>query len=242
MKRVAIIITGIASLCLVNVAAQPAWAEPTAANRLFAPPADEMVLTRTVWRYLADGQQIKVTRSYAVRFLRVSDGFRLEGKLIGATVDAPADLAPFAELERNRPDTGLFPILLDANGRILADGVAPPPAARVKAADLARAALERAPLTSADRQVANQQVAAMGAEPGVYGHVPADLFQPQAGERREHRHIALPGGIAGEVDVAIHVDDIQPSGLPDRVERVMTTELAGTTRVSREVWTFASRL
>lgn len=240
MKRGALLLAGIAGLATGSLTTPLARATP--ADRLsFEPPAGDLVLTRTVWRYLPDGQQIRVERSYAVRFLAEVGGFRLEGRLIDAVVDAPADLAPFAELERTRPDPTLFPVRLDAEGRVRADGTAPQAETRLKAAALARATLARAALTGADRQAADQQVATLSAGPGVYGAIPADLFRPRPGERRERRRIPLPGGMEGEVEVAIRVEGIQQSGLPSRVERTVTTELAGTARVSREVWTLAPK-
>ena len=66
---------------------------------------------------------------------------------------------------------------------------------------------------------------------------PADLFAAKIGERRLHRTVALSDGSQGEVDVLLKVAALLPCGIPASFERVITTQLAGTRRVSHELWT-----
>ena len=66
---------------------------------------------------------------------------------------------------------------------------------------------------------------------------PTDLFTASNGERHQHRTVALPDGSQGEVDVLLKVAVMLPCGMPASFERVVTTQLAGTRRVSRELWT-----
>ncbi|MBS0482687.1 MAG: hypothetical protein JSR96_11160 [Proteobacteria bacterium] len=237
----AVLLAGIAALIPVSAAGVPAEAVQNIPDAAFNPPANDLVLTRTVYRDLGDGEQIRVERSYAVRFLPDAGGYRLDGRLIDVAVDAPADLAPFAQLERTRPDTTLLPIRLDASGAILDNGVAAPSAAPGQAAALARSAIAGAQLSPEARQAAIQQIARITTDPSVYGRVPADLFRPSPGERHERRVIALPGGMQGTVEMRTVVEGVGPDGLPGRVEQVITTELDGTKRVSKEVWSLIAK-
>lgn len=239
MNRQTMLVAGLTALIPVTAANLPAAAIAEPGGARFNPP-ERAELTRTVWRYLSDGQQIVVTRRYAVEFAPSAEGYRLTGSLIEALVDAPSDLAAFAELERRRPDTTSFPIVLDKAGRILSDGRMPDPAARVQAAALARKTIAAAALAPATKTQALSQVAGLSAMNAI-APVPGDLFQPQPGERRETRKLTLPGGAEGEVEVALKVDVAAPGSLPQQVERVVTTRLAGTTKVSREVWTITSK-
>ncbi|MBS0475806.1 MAG: hypothetical protein JSR28_11795 [Proteobacteria bacterium] len=236
MRRETLLLAGLAALIPAAVQSAPAGAAPGTAQPRFTPPR-EVVLTRTVWRPLSDGEQILVTRRYAVNFAPEGDGFRLDGMLIDVAVDAPAELAPFAELERSRPDT-MFPIVLDRTGRILSDGTPPTADTTLRAAALARATLSKAALSAPARAEALAQIPALSAAGGT-SPVPADLFQPHPGERRETRKLALPGGMEGEVEVAIRVDGAGDGNLPQQVERVVTTRLAGSTKIARETWSFA---
>ena len=229
-----VLLAGAAAL-LPSVAVPVAAQSPAAPSQPFAPPESPQVLTRTVWRTLADGKQIMIRRRYAVQFSRQGEGFLLEGKLLDAAVEAPPLLAGLAELERNRGDEGLFPLQLDAEGRIR--GGAPPlkvaSGLRDNARERAQGMLATTPLASQQQLEAGaflNQLSAQGA-PTAW---PADLFNPASGERNERRRIALPGGQEGEVRVSVKV-----IGSPRAVERTVTTVLAGTARTSREQWTLA---
>ena len=68
---------------------------------------------------------------------------------------------------------------------------------------------------------------------------PTDLFVAHDGERRQHRSVALADGSMGEIEVLLRVVKLLPCGMPAVFERIITTQLAGTRRVSREVWSFA---
>jgi len=238
MKRGAFLAAGMAALLPAALLGGMALAAPRASLPRFVPPTNGLVLTRTLWRSLHDGGQIMVRRRYAVQFVAENGGYRLEGQLIEATVDAPAGLAALADLERKRPESGLFPVLLDRDGRILDDGALPSAADHARAAEVARGLIAAAPLGALDKKEAGRQIARIAAAPGAIGHIPADLFTPHTGERRERRRLAVPGGMEGEVEVAVTVAADRVDGLPHSVERVVTTMLAGTTRVSREVWSF----
>lgn len=229
-----------AAALLPPIAGQVFAQAPAASLRPFAPPDSPLVLTRTVWRTLADGKEIVVRRRYAVQFSRYGEGFLLEGRLLDAAVEAPPMLAAMAELERKRGDDSLFPLLLDAAGRIRHDASArlASPALRDTARAQANGVIAEAPLGPAQQQESGiflKQLAMQGA-PTAW---PVDLFNPTTGERSERRRLALPGGQEGEVLVSVKVVSANPDGLPRAVERTVTTVLAGSARTSREQWTLA---
>lgn len=232
-----LMLAGAAAL-LPPVASQVSAQSADQASRPFAPPDSPLVLTRTVWRTLADGKEIVVRRRYAVQFTRHGDGFLLDGKLLDSAVDAPPLLAALASIERGRSDEGLFPLLLDPAGRILAAATAQPgaPLQRDNARERAQSLLASTPLPAVQRQETGAFLSQLAIQ-GAMAVWPADLFNPASGERRERRRIALPGGQEGAVDVSVKAGDAQTNGLPQAVERTVTTIMEGTSRTTRERWT-----
>lgn len=206
----------------------------------FLPPHAPMVLTRTVWRNLGDGKQIVVTRRYAISFAARGDGFLLDGRLLDAAVSVPEALQAMAEQERRRTDAGMFPIRLDARGRI---EPGPPAAARDPANRQAalfegEKIIDSSPV-SAERRREGAALLAQLAMQGIGGAWPSDLFNPRGPRSHEQRQVALPDGQTGEVEVTVTVGALLPCGLPQAVERTVVTRLAETERVSRERWTLA---
>lgn len=238
MSRRTILLASIAAAAPVMAAIAPtAQANPPESSR-FSPPS-QATITRTLWRYLSDGNAIVVTRRYDVTFVPTGEGFRIDGKLVDAEVDAPAELAVLAELERTRADNS-FPITLDRSGRIVADA---PPVSSVQREAL-RAGVEQ--IANASSMPAARKREMMGqfdmvAAAGGQSPTPAELFIGTAGERHERRAVPLPGGEAGEIELAVKVQDLVEGRLAKSVEKVVTTRLAGTTRVSKEVWSVAPR-
>lgn len=219
-----------------QVAAQSA----DTASLPFTPPESPLVLTRTVWRTLSDGKEIMVRRRYAVQFTRRNDGFLLNGRLLDVAVEAPPLLAAMAELERNRSDEGLFPLMLDAAGRIrtVASAQPEPQPLRQNARAKAQGLIATTPLAPMQKREAGNFLTRLAAQ-GALAAWPADLFNPAPGERHEHRRISLPDGQEGEVNVSVKVLGANREGLPRSVERTVTTVLDGTARTSREQWTLA---
>jgi hypothetical protein len=205
----------------------------------FSPPSGTLVLTRTLYRSLPDGKEIVIARRYTIRFSPEDDGYRLDGELLGADVVAPPVLANLAEIERNRPDRGLFPARLDSDGMIRGSDMGPVDSgARQQAVGGATSLIARAPLPTGTKQESNQFLAQVAkASSGTAW--PRFLFNPGQNERRESREIALPDGTVGHVEVRVHAEGVMPSGLARMVERTVTTRLSGTERVTREVWTLA---
>ncbi len=240
VKGRALLLAGMAALAPLSA---PLVARvPDLAELQFTPPSGPMTLTRTVWRGLHDGKAIRVQRNYAITITPDGDGYRVDGTLIDAAVDAPPQLAMLAELERQRIEPGLFPFRLDRQGRIHTPAVAPPPVATHPELSRAGAALvAKAPLATETRQqtraMLDQVIGA--ARSGVAW--PVDLFNPASNLRQDRKVVALPDGGQGEVAVVIAVDRAGPGTLPRSVERTVTTLLDGTESVTREQWTMGSR-
>lgn len=236
MKLSAALCAGVAALAVLPLGAVSSGAWASEASARFVPPAGEMVLARSLIRELSDGQRIVVTRRYTIRFAAAPDGYRIDGELIGVDVDAPAKLASLAELERRRVDPGLFPMRIDRAG-FLHDKVIGPvdPAvrseARLRAAGILGSQSFGADASGPVVRIANGN----GNSPW-----PADLFSARPGERSSERQVTLSGGRAGMVFVVLKVDALLPCGLPQRFERIITTELAGSRMVSREVFTLSA--
>lgn len=216
--------------------AQAVAADPVAR---FAPSAEQLVLSRTVIRELSDGKQIKVTRRYAVQFAPVEQGFRLDGRLVDVNVEVPPLLKSLGEIERRREDVAMFPVLVDTNGSILAgSGTGTTDRlARDQMTSQALSVMQRSGMPPQNLELGTRFVAqAMQAHPG--SPWPVDLFQVGPGEHRQSRVVPLAGGKEGRIEVVTRVGALLPCGLPQSVERTVVTMLAGTKRVSREVWSF----
>lgn len=201
----------------------------------FSPPATSMVLSRTLVRDLPDGKTITTRREYEVRFTRMGAGFRVDGALIDVAVDAPPSLAALAEIERRRPDAGLFPILLDASGIIIGNGEQVPGTAVGQAATLVSERIGASGLSALDMLQAQAFVARLRGN-AARGNWPNDVFRPAPGRRSEQRSLSLPGGGAGEVTIEIEGQGPGPAGQVAAVDRIVTTDLGGDKRITREHW------
>lgn len=209
-------------------------AGPACAAGRFAPPAGPMRYIRRLARGLGDGAEIVVVRQFAIRFLPAADGFRIEGEQVGVEVEAPARLARFAQLERERVEAALFPLLLDGEGRIVAKR-AGQPSAQLDAA--VREALERLPRGTGERDALRRLVEAVHQGAGrMLTELPPDLFAPSATPRAETREVALPGGGAGTVAVTFSALSEPATGLLREARREVLTTLSGETRRTLETW------
>lgn len=222
-----------ATLALVAMAFEaPAIAD---AAQAFSPPLSSLLLSRTLTRTLPDGKTITTRRSYEVRFQRDGDGYRVDGNLVDVTVDVPPSLRALADLERQRPDNGLFPIRLDADGRIIGGGnqTASPVVAR--AAQVAAEQIGGSGLTALDMLQAQAFVARLRSG-SAHSKWPDDVFRPFVGKRSETRTVPLPGGEEGQVVIEIEGRRGGSAGQVGSVHRVVTTDLGGDRRVTRELW------
>lgn len=208
----------------------------TSAPDGFDPPRARLILVRTLHSPLADGREVVSRRTYEVTITPDGSGWRVDGRQVAASVDAPPALRMLAELERNRGDSAQFPIRLDSRGMILpargAAGLPPTP-------DLVRPA---AAYPFASRAEPGLQAMAQGIierfqQKQVITAWPADLFRPAPGQRSDTSSVALPDGSMGRVTVIGDSRIGGAAGLLSTTERVVTTELGSSRRTLREEWT-----
>lgn len=232
----------LASVAILTPALTPGWSGLSAATsqqRKFSPPREDIVLSRTVIRRLVDGKQISVTRRYRVRFIPLSDGYRLDGALIDVRVEVPPVLEKLAEIERRRQDIGLFPVRINSAGVVVdQDTSVIDRDSRRQNVVLANDVIAESGLDPAFRQELVGLVTKM-AYSTPNSPWPVDMFRAQPGEHRQVRQVTLSNGSQGEIDVLFRVGDLLPCGLPGSIERIITTRFSGTERVSREIWTIA---
>lgn len=222
--------------------AVPAPAQPPASvGHVFAPPEGEpMVLTRILRRELIDGKAIVATRRYRVSFTRSVTGWTIDGALIASEIEAPPGLAALAAIERQRPDDALFPIRLDAAGVIQPrDGTATPDGPAWRAAlDTAIKLASARVIPANDGPALNLLVQQMQAVAGAatLSRWPTTLFLPEQGVSREERRFALSEGTEGLIVAELECLPAEGLETMGRAERRVVTEVAGTRRVTRELW------
>jgi hypothetical protein len=205
----------------------------------FVAPASPVVLTRELRRSLVDGKEIVTRRKYELRFLPEGEGWRVEGNLVDSQVEAPAELAMLAEIEKRRPDSGLFPLVLDSRGMIVAQQGAKDIAPGSEAKRVFDQSIERvglAPAAKADASEMAGRIVATGRAAG--GNWPTDLFRPQTQSGSQEQELALPGGKSGRVVVSVDAHR-SSNGLMERFSRIVSTELDGTRRNSSETFTIS---
>ena len=236
MRASALLLAGAALLPLLGTQSAHIPAAQAALQR-FSPPRSPMVLSRTVIRELSGGLQVVVQRRFRVQFVPDGDGFRVTGTPLGVSVAVPPMLARLGELERQRSDLGPFPIMVDGQGLIQSDAARgdADPRARKDGQQAARGLIDTAAMPDMRKREGEQLLDQLAIDPRT-SPWPADLFVASNGERRQHRSVALAGGEQGEIDVLLKVGQLLPCGMPASFERVITTQLAGTRRVSRELW------
>ena len=227
-----------AAAAILPIAALSAAETPRTAARVFNPPPNPLILTRTLRHMMHDGTAIVTRRSYRVLFVREGAGFRLDGTLAEVTVESPPGLEALAALERRRPDPGLFPVRLDAAGMVLPTPDPAPSRQQRQAIGTASADIARMNLAAADAAQAQGFVARFQTQPYRTAW-PLDLFHPVPGTRRDRRTIPLDGGLNGEVTTDIAARTDPASGLLGSFTRTVTTDLGGDKRMVIEEWTLA---
>jgi len=204
----------------------------------FTPPDRPMVLSRTLHRPLPGGAEVVTIRTYEIRFSRTRDGYRIDGKLLSADITVPPRFEALAQIERNRPDSGLFPMMLDHRGRLLP---APPRDAAESAQAAGDLAASKIPdhLPAGEARDAQAFIGRISANP-VHTAWPEDLFSPEPGKHGTVQTIPLPDGKTGQVSVVIEASTDTRTGLLSRLTRRVATDLDGSRRVTIETWTLAA--
>lgn len=225
---------------LVAFAALIAAPGTLSAEEALALPSGDMVLTRVLERSLADGKSIIVERQWIVRFDRTETGIAILGRQLSARVDAPPSLRQFAELEERRSTSAMFPILLDARGRIVSAGRPTDESLQREAFATATETLvstleDTARLADARAGLANLQKSSES----WLTQIPQDLFYPAAQGSHMARDLALDGGLKGSFKLDYDAEASVNGAWLSKAERHVTTEIDGQRKVSRESWTLS---
>ena len=210
------------------------------AEEAVALPTGDMVLTRVLERSLTDGKSIIVERQWIVRFDRTETGIAILGRQLSARVDAPPSLRQFAELEERRSTSAMFPVLLDAQGRIVsagrpADGNLRQAAYATATDALASTFKDTAGLADARAGLAHLQKSSEN----WLTQLPQDLFYPAAQGSHMAKDLALDGGLKGSFTLDYDAKASADGAWLSRAERQVTTEIGGQRKVSRESWTLS---
>lgn len=244
MKRstMALLMSGTtAILSTLALATHPAVAAAPS-EELYSPPAagEQLILTRELHKPLYDGNEVFTTRSYAIRFSKTEDGYRVDGRLVSVDVKTPASLEPLAAIERQRPDEGVFPIWLDASGAVVRENAPGKSTTLTQASKVVDRWLDNSSLTDSERQMVNSFVTQLkNAGPAAGSAFPRDLFNPSTGSRAETQTVDLPNGRQGKITIEVDASADRSAGLVGRIERRVTTDMGGEQRMTREVWSLA---
>lgn len=231
----------IESLALLGVAgAAPLRAAPASAPAPFIPPETPQILARELARELGDGNRLVVRRSWMIGFAPRAGGYRVEGRQVAVSVDAPTHLAPIAEIERSREETSFLPLDLDAQGEILAGGAKANHAAVDEAIAAALDIVARGAASPREVDQARHFLAGLqGSAAQLLSAVPADLFRPREPQWETRRSLTLEGGIEGEVAVRFEASSDPHTGLLREARRAIVTRVANGQRSASEHWTLA---
>ena len=222
---------------LAPVFASRAGAVASAGGKTFAPPPGPMTFSRRLERALPDGNQLVVARSFAVRFAQTAAGWTVTGEQVGVTVDAPARIAALAALERQRVETGLFPLALDRAGMILGGPDSRPARELDQAVAIVRRRIGKAAIAEDERKELEAFVRAVHeAGTKMASQFPGDLFAPRDDAVRVERELALPGGGAGTIKVCFTAVTDPATGLMREARREIVTAIAEDRRLTREDW------
>lgn len=229
-------LAAISLLALLPSLAVPAEAGSTQAEG-FRPPAGAMVFTRRLVRELPGGEAIIVTRTFEIRFFVGGGGYRVEGTQTSAHVSAPQSLSGLARLEEQRQETGLFPMVLDASGRIMAGPNGDTPDL-TQAVDEGFAYLARHPLTRPDQKAAQEfLIGLQTVAASITTAMPIDLFTGNPSPLERTQDLTMPDGKPGRVSVSYAGTARQGGGLLAHAQRVVTTQSSGSALRSIEEWT-----
>lgn len=204
-----------------------------AAGESISPPDCAMIYRRRLERGLPGGtSRFVVTRDFEIHFAPAPEGgYVLSGRQVAVSVGAPDNLARYAELEGQRVERGIFPLQLDAAGRITNWP------ARTADEQVALALEEvRSQFVNSGQEVGILIEALHNATSRMLAILPHDLFAPGEETRVDSRAIALPWGDEGEVTTRFEASRDPQTRLMRQAQRIVTTSLGGEERRNREAW------
>ncbi len=224
------------SLALLTSSYWPLSAKPSLIPQIKL-PREPMILTRRIERPLSDGNRIVVSRSWEVTFMQSGQGAAVAGHQISAKVDAPARLAPLAQVEEQRSTDGMFPILLSPTGRIVAAGPLSDPQEMAKIVPIAQNMIAHSSRTADEKVAVLRYLSTLqAAGDTLLERLPPDLFFPVPGDLDETHSLALPSGQTGEIELARSSRIANGQRWLERIERKITTRVAGSSQESLEIW------
>lgn len=216
----------------------PASALSQAGRRRIAPPSQSMLFRRELRRELPGGYAVVASREFEIAFRAIADGFRIDGRQVASSLDAPPSLEAYARLERERREDGIFPLRLDGYGLILSGP------ASVSGSDLEQAVTIALEQISAGLETQEEQAEARSfvlglrqAADTISSALPEDLFVPPEIPQQASRSILLPDGMSGELSVEYSGRVSTATGLLDEARRVIVTDAMGERRRTVESWT-----
>jgi hypothetical protein len=205
--------------------------------RPITPPAQPMVFRRRLWREMAGGNAVTAQRDFEIRFEPVGAGYRIEGRQIASSVEAPPSLETYARLERERREEGMFPVLLDGQGLIRATPEGQPSANIDQALELALAQVSAAFASTSERTEARNFILGLQQAAGtITSGMPVDLFVPPETLQRASRRLTLPDGASGELSTEYSGRISAETGLLEEARRVIVTDTGGSRRETVETW------
>lgn len=157
------------------------------------------------------------------------------------SVDAPPNLAPLSQIERERSTEGMFPILLGVDGTIMAAGNTTSSGSFESAITTATALLEEGGFSQDSvKQQALYMAQLQKAGSSLLDQLPGDLFYPSTDPFREVRALPLPDGGSGEFEFRWQASVQDDTALLKHAQREVITRIGESERRSSEEWTLTS--
>jgi len=208
----------------------------------FAPPHAPMLFKSRIRHDLGDNVALITQRTFEVRFIPVSEGYRLEGTQVAAEIDAPEDLAPLAEIWRKTPLTTLFPFSVDENGLVIPNS-GPNPAAVPDLSEAIDVALDMLRKGGSSETVVDDAHSfflwLQKAANEIGSDIPRDLMVPPAKLQQASKLIELPGGTSGTIEISFLGTTWPDTGVMREAERHIVTRVEGTSQRSSDNWSLA---
>ena len=206
------------------------------------PPGLAFTLRRELEREVSGGKAVIVRRAWACRFEAIGRGMGVSGSQVSASVEAPPSLGAFAAIEERRQETGFLPATLDANGLILPRGERKGSPEIATAAALALDMFEALPATDPRIPAARQFLAEVSNRAALLlSRVPSDLFFPVSGTTREERPMGA-GDETARIAIETEAAADPHTGLLDRIERRIFTQIGSDTRLLRDRWSLETEV
>jgi len=205
------------------------------------PLAGDWILSRLIERQLSDGNFISVARSWGVQFRAKIGGYEAVGNQLSVDVKAPEKLAELVRLEEHRV-SNLLPIEMTSRGMIHSAGTASSGDDLAQAVGLAKEILAEAGASETKQSQAKQFLNQLqSAAHPLLDNLPPDLFFPSDEKVEKTDTVQLPDGTYGRFHLEYWGKTQDGSSLLHTAQRIITTTIGQSSRISREVWTLKPR-